>query len=104
MSTRRMWLRRFLRAGDAISAGLRPIGAFFKKWYEELFFTAFMVCLIGGIGVGALEDEDEDYIYGGSSISDYHRSLVDEDEDVFVMGRKKTKTKQYSVSSNLPKV
>jgi len=48
-----MWLRRFLRAGDAISAGLRPIGAFFKKWYEELFFTAFMVCLIGGIGVGA---------------------------------------------------
>ncbi|CAG8598017.1 8672_t:CDS:10 [Paraglomus occultum] len=57
----------------------------------------------GGIGVGALEDEDEDYIYGGSSISDYHKSLVDEDEDVFVMGRKKTKTKQYSVSSNLSK-
>jgi len=54
--------------------------------------------------VGALEDEDEDYIYDGPSISDYLRSLVDEDEDTFVMGRKETKTKQHSASNTLSKV
>jgi hypothetical protein len=68
------------------------------------FLDLIFVSILGGIGVGALEDEDEDYIYGGPSISDYNRSLADEDEDTFVIGKKATKTKQDSLNRNLLKV
>ncbi|KAG9286826.1 hypothetical protein G9A89_012376 [Geosiphon pyriformis] len=45
----------------------------------------------GGIRVGVLEEDEEDYIYGDTSILDPRSSLLDESEEAIIMGKNQVK-------------
>ncbi|CAG8501076.1 6427_t:CDS:10 [Ambispora leptoticha] len=70
-----------------------------SKVEQSHFKTASSLPMKGGIGVGALEDEDDEDIYDTTSIRDYQTLLIDEDEEAIFVGRKQDKKPQTFVSS-----
>ncbi|CAG8537136.1 9112_t:CDS:10 [Ambispora gerdemannii] len=61
--------------------------------------TANSLPMKGGIGVGALEEEDDEDIYDTTSIREYRTLLIDEDEEAIFVGKRQDKKPQTFVSS-----